>query len=109
MNPYQQAIAQSLINSQASITMMIIKKKKEKKDRKYWVHPYYRERGETGAYVVVVESLLITDPTMFHEYMRMSPTQFESLCDLVGPLIEKQETFFRKPISGHERLAVTLR
>ena len=39
----------------------------------------------------------------------MSPSRFEHLLALVAPLIQKQETKMRKPISPAERLVVTLR
>ena len=39
----------------------------------------------------------------------MSPGRFDSLSRLVGPLIIKQTTKLREPISAEERLSVTLR
>ena len=39
----------------------------------------------------------------------MSPDRFEHLLSLVAPLISKQTTRFRKPISAEQRLVVTLR
>ena len=39
----------------------------------------------------------------------MFPDRFEHLLSLVVPLISKQTTPFRKPISAEQRLAVTLK
>ena len=39
----------------------------------------------------------------------MSPDRFEHLLSLVAPLISKQTTRFRKPVSAEQRLVVTLR
>ena len=39
----------------------------------------------------------------------MSPDRFEHSLSLVAPLISKQTTRFRKPISAEQRLVVTLR
>ena len=39
----------------------------------------------------------------------MSPDRLEHLLSLVAPLISKQTTRFRKPISAEQRLVVTLR
>ena len=39
----------------------------------------------------------------------MSPNRFEHLLSLVAPLISKETTRFRKPISADQRLIVTLR
>lgn len=41
--------------------------------------------------------------------MRMSPESFDLLLSLVSPLISKQSTKLREPISSAERLALTLR
>ena len=45
----------------------------------------------------------------FYRYLRMSPERFDALLGLVEPLISKQRTNFREPISAAERLSVTLR
>ena len=39
----------------------------------------------------------------------MSPDRFDHLLSLVSPIISKQSTNFREPISAGERLAITLR
>lgn len=39
----------------------------------------------------------------------MTPSKFDTLVKLVGPVIERKETRFRKPISAHDRLAITVR
>ena len=39
----------------------------------------------------------------------MSPESFDYLLTLVGPLISRESTKFREPISAAERLALTLR
>ena len=39
----------------------------------------------------------------------MSPERFEHLFNLVGPLIAKQDTNYRKSISAKKRLVITLR
>ena len=38
----------------------------------------------------------------------MTPNRFEHLLTLVGPLIQKETTRFREPISAPQRLALTL-
>ena len=45
----------------------------------------------------------------FYRYLRMSPERFDVLLGLVEPLISKQRTNFRKPISAAERLSLTVR
>lgn len=46
---------------------------------------------------------------LIFRYMRMSPESFDCLLSKVGPLIRKQVTKFRQPISPSERLALTIR
>nr|XP_034192484.1 uncharacterized protein LOC117609861 isoform X1 [Osmia lignaria]XP_034192485.1 uncharacterized protein LOC117609861 isoform X1 [Osmia lignaria]XP_034192486.1 uncharacterized protein LOC117609861 isoform X1 [Osmia lignaria]XP_034192487.1 uncharacterized protein LOC117609861 isoform X1 [Osmia lignaria]XP_034192488.1 uncharacterized protein LOC117609861 isoform X1 [Osmia lignaria]XP_034192489.1 uncharacterized protein LOC117609861 isoform X1 [Osmia lignaria] len=41
--------------------------------------------------------------------MRMHPTDFEFLLNIIGPEIMRQDTKYRKAITAQERLAVTLR
>ncbi|KAG1713950.1 hypothetical protein GQR58_002018 [Nymphon striatum] len=43
---------------------------------------------------------------LFH---RMSPTQFDEILSLMGPIIQKQDTHLRSSISAGERLSMTLR
>ena len=45
----------------------------------------------------------------FHyRYLRISPERFDHLLSLVGPLITKEDTNYRKSISSAERLALTI-
>lgn len=90
-----------------SATSLIVSRSK-KKQRSVWVRPYYLQRSETGAFKVIVKPLL-TDPGLFRKYMRVHPSQFEELFQLVEPLISKQITRFRAPIPANQRLAIVLR
>lgn len=45
----------------------------------------------------------------FHNFCRMSFTDFEYLLDKISPLISKQDTDFREAIPAKYRLAITLR
>ncbi|XP_025264292.1 protein ALP1-like [Camponotus floridanus] len=50
----------------------------------------------------------LTDPEKYFNYLRMSPTTFNELLNIVGPLIEKQNVV-RKSIPARTRLEVTVR
>jgi len=52
---------------------------------------------------------LKVDPGDWHNYLRMDEQTYLELLSMVSPLIEKQHTCMRKPISPHERLLATLR
>ncbi|XP_011883603.1 PREDICTED: putative nuclease HARBI1 [Vollenhovia emeryi] len=51
----------------------------------------------------------LVDQEAHFQYCRMSVAKFDSLLQRVQPLIEKQFTNFREPISARDRLYVTLR
>lgn len=53
--------------------------------------------------------LKATDTVMFHNFMRMSPQQFDFLENMVRPYIDVQRTHLQLCLSSAERLAITLR
>ena len=46
--------------------------------------------------------------SLFYRYMRMSSESFRYLLNVVGPIISKEDTRFRKAIPSAERLCLTL-
>jgi len=46
---------------------------------------------------------------LYKNFTRMSPSEFEFLINLIGEIISKKDTAFRKDISVQKRLALTLR
>ena len=73
------------------------------------VRGYVRLRGYYGAFHSLVQELKDEDAKKYKNFLRMSPETFDKLLQLVRPLIQKEETNFKKPIAPEERLAVTLR
>ncbi|XP_029825713.2 putative nuclease HARBI1 [Ixodes scapularis] len=51
----------------------------------------------------------LDDGEDFLQYFRMTRQRFDHLLSLVGPLLQKKTTFWRKPISPAERLSLTIR
>ena len=49
------------------------------------------------------------NPEKFRQYMRMLPSQFHYLVELLTPIIQKQDTNYRKAITPAQRLIVTIR
>ncbi|XP_078254545.1 uncharacterized protein LOC144593005 [Rhinoraja longicauda] len=49
------------------------------------------------------------DEAAFRNFTRLPPELFQELRSWVGPLLEKRETFMRKPLEPGLRLAITLR
>jgi hypothetical protein len=69
------------------------RKRKRQEKRKHWVHPFFRDNLNSGAYIVSKE--LKQDPNLFKSFYRMSVESFSLLVDLVGPQIRRQDTNFR--------------
>lgn len=82
---------------------------RSKVKRRFWVHPYYRDRNVNGAFSSIFLSLNnINDPNFIIGFTRMSATQLEELFGMVGPIIEKK-TLIREPLCSKMRLVITLR
>ncbi|XP_011263122.2 uncharacterized protein LOC105255501 isoform X2 [Camponotus floridanus] len=75
-----------------------------------WVRPIFTERRRLlqGASDNLLVEMRLTDPEKYFNYLRMSPTTFNELLNIVGPLIEKQNVV-RKLIPARTRLEVTVR
>ena len=81
---------------------------KQRNQRELWVHPLNADRALSGEHLKV-DRMYSEFPVKFFEYTRLSPQQFDSLLELVGPEITKQDTTYRLAIPARVRLYVTLR
>ena len=73
------------------------------------MRPVLLRREQCGEFHTLVQELRHNDPEGHRRYFRMSVEEFDEVLLKVGPIIEKQQTQFRDPISAAERLAATLR
>ena len=87
---------------------LLIRRKRKKRKRKYWVHPIVSQRLLRGAFHTLFDDLK-GHPEKFCNYFRMSQETFGHLMTITGPLIAHQDTNMRKCVPLQERLAVTLR
>ena len=82
----------------------------KKQKRRFWVRKIFtEERKEQGEWENLFCELSNDDREYYYRYLRMSPELFEHLFNLVGPLIAKQDTNYRKSIPAEKRLVITLR
>lgn len=88
---------------------ILMKKKKPKKARGVWVAEWLKQRRSEGAYHKLFREIQCEDEGLYRNIIRMTPHQFQILLEKVTPLIGKQVTNFREPITAGERLSVTLR
>ncbi|XP_050064509.1 uncharacterized protein LOC126553379 [Aphis gossypii] len=82
--------------------------KKQRSQRRYWVHPMNTKRIKEGQFQVNF-MILRAHPEEFFKYFRMSIKTFDELISLVRPCLSKQIIHMRVPISTEERLTITLR
>ncbi|XP_011705567.1 PREDICTED: uncharacterized protein LOC105460769, partial [Wasmannia auropunctata] len=102
------AIIQITIRRRLLVAAMLLDRKKRKyKNRKYWVSNFLTQRDTNGAYNVTIPALL-RDSDLFVNYCRLTRTQFEQLLVLIAPKIKKK-MFLREPIEPAQRLLLTLR
>lgn len=89
-------------------TYMILRLKKKRITRRYWVHEINQKRSMCGEYHTLYPDLL-RDDERFHIYFRVTKTQFEEIHEFIKNDIHKKITTFRDAICTKERLAICLR
>ena len=81
-----------------------------KQKRRFWVRKIFtEERKDRREWENLFREISNDDWEYYYRYLRMSPELFEHLFNLVGPLIAKQDTNYRKSIPAKKRLVITLR
>ena len=75
--------------------------------RTMWVHPINENREENGEFFNLYQDLRKYDDKFFQWY-RMSIQQFDHVCQIVSPHIQKQYTKFRDPICAEEQFVITI-
>ena len=96
----------------ASISVILRRRRRRRYKasyRKIWTRPWLLRRPIYGAYHTLLIELEEQDLFSYKNYVRMVPHNFQYICELITPLIQKQDTNWRKAISVGERLALTLR
>ena len=81
----------------------------KKKHRSMWTRQWLLRRTQYGAYETLLSELRREDEGSFLNFLRVAPDLFDSLVERVRPLVQKEHTNFRAPISPGLRLAITLR
>ena len=84
---------------------------RRRRRRRFWVKPWVSSdrRLQFGAFDNLLEELRLDDSQAFVNFIRLPMEIFDELLHRVTPLIEKQVTNYRRPISPGLRLATTLR
>lgn len=92
----------------AVIIISEVSRKKSRK-RKIWTKPWLKKRHQFGIYDTLLREFRIESEADYFNFLRISPTVFDHLLDLVKDELKKQNTFMRDAIPPHLKLAATLR
>jgi len=80
--------------------------------RTCWTRPWLTEerRQQYGHYTSLLDTQLrLEDPGAFRNFTRFTPEVFDEILERVAPVIQKQQTNYRHPLSAGLKLAITLR
>nr|XP_006822337.1 PREDICTED: uncharacterized protein LOC102802034 [Saccoglossus kowalevskii] len=55
------------------------------------------------------EDMILEDPAVFRNFTRLTPEVFDDILERVTPVIQRQQTNYRHPLSAGLKLAITLR
>jgi hypothetical protein len=92
----------------AAVYVALAISNRRKVKRKCWIKNWVRRRDRQEAYTQLISELQLEDAQQFRNFTRMSPVEVQSLVNMLGPVIGKQDTAMRKAISVEERVIVTL-
>ncbi|XP_047525133.1 protein ALP1-like [Pieris napi] len=82
-------------------------RRRQRKSRKYWIHPYIERNINCRVFVAAQE--LQHDDKKFLSFYRMSKETYLHLVTLLKPAIHQLNTKFRECVSAEERIMITLR
>ncbi|KAH8009491.1 hypothetical protein MRX96_052204 [Rhipicephalus microplus] len=72
------------------IVVYSIARRRRRRQRRVWVRQVFLDRAMDGDFHNLLVKLRLGDAAMFHNFMRMSPQQFDFLEHLVRPLSTEQ-------------------
>ena len=77
--------------------------------RSIWAKEWLMQRNSKSVYFNILQELRLQDAENVRKYLHMNTDTFQYLLEKTRPLLTKQTTVMRVPISPEELLAVTLR
>lgn len=75
----------------------LVKPPRRFRPKRFGVHPIFLLRKKLGFYDNLLKEARLSDPHIFYNFTRMSPSSFDKLLSLVGPSLQKHS--MREPIS----------
>lgn len=83
--------------------------RKIRRKRTKWVKAWILQKQAHGAFPNLCRELELDETSDFKNFARLFPTQFNTLKELISPIIQRRNTNYRDCISVGERLMITLR
>lgn len=85
--------------------------RRQRRPRTSWVRTWLtpERRLAVGHYHQLMQELRLDDQASFYNFLRITPPMFDELLQRILPLIEKQDTNYRKALEPGMKLAITLR
>lgn len=80
---------------------------KRKRKRRIWVRDWLQKKSK-GATNMIMKELYYQDPREYQAVMRLTPSQFENLINLIASTIQRSDTFMREAIPARVKLEITL-
>lgn len=111
MNPILSVEKRKIIVAATIIILMKVTSKRSI-NRSLWVHPWLLKYGTESSglwYEKVFDEWKNTDPERYRRTLRLTPSIFSELLEMVEPLITKKNTKFRQSVTPEKRLAITLK
>jgi hypothetical protein len=93
----------------AAVYVALAISERRKVKRKCWVKDWIKRCHQLGAHTQLIMELQLEDAQQFRNFTRISAVEVQSLANLLGPVIGKQDTATRQAIPVEERVIVTLR
>jgi hypothetical protein len=107
----QLAVAQLQLNDMVNadaVGQLAVAQIRQRLPRRWWVKEWIARRPAFAWYETLTVELEIEDPSSFKNLLGMEPAMYHEMVERLRPLIQKQNTFFRKSLCPGLRLAITL-
>jgi hypothetical protein len=82
--------------------------RKQRKRKRIWTRKWIARRAELGFANGLMMELAEEEPNDFRDTIRMTESQFNELLALVGPRIQRKDTYLRMAIPATVKLQVAL-
>lgn len=93
----------------ALVVLLLRRRRRRRRTRNVWSKQWLLRREEKGVVQNLQKELLLEDKKSFRRFLRITPESFDSLVRILGPSIQKNDTFMRKAITVEEKVSMTLR